>query len=534
MGTWKTGESWLPFGALALMYGGAHFLASQLRLHARLILSGIRIDTVKNAKILGFRRITQFPLDWHARENVGSRMHRIQTGVASLRDMLRMLSTDFFRTFVPMTAAAVILISLDWRFALFGFCYLALTIGNDMRFYKPIKFATDEQNRAGEKSSGTSIEGAGNILTLKALGAEQAMINTVIRREELVQETSYTRMKVNNLKWRYFQGFNGFCYAAFFLLLGYLFFTEHSLTTGMVVTTSMYFARLVEGVSDGSEIISNITEHISGVGRMMPIYQEEIPEDEGTEPFPTDWQELRVIEARFVYPGKEHPSLRSVNLVIRRGQITGVAGASGGGKSTLTKLILGLHRLTEGRIEIDGIPLHKIRRDEATKHIAVVLQETELFNSSVLENITLCQEVPDDVLERAIRIAQLGNVLDKLPEGLDTIIGPKGYKLSGGERQRIGIARAMCTSADTIILDEATSHLDSMTEQAIQTALETEMQGKTLVIIAHRLSTLINANRIYVLRQGELIESGTFPVLAGGESHFADMCRIQGVTHLRA
>src|SRR4029079_4808525 len=175
----------------------------------------------------------------------------------------------------------------------------------------------------------------------------------------------------------------------------------------------------------------------------------------------------------------------------KRGEIVGVAGHSGSGKSTLIKLLLGLYHLDRGSLGVGGVPVVEIQHEQLVSNVSVVLQETELFNFSLRENITMMRDVSPALMERACEIACLGDVIAGLPEGLDTLIGERGYALSGGERQRVGIARALCRNASILLLDEATSALDSTTEQIVMQRLMAEHSAdRTMIIIAHRISTL--------------------------------------------
>jgi ABC-type multidrug transport system fused ATPase/permease subunit len=208
----------------------------------------------------------------------------------------------------------------------------------------------------------------------------------------------------------------------------------------------------------------------------------------------------------------------------------GIAGPSGSGKSTLIKLLLGLYHLDGGSLRIGDTPVEEIQHEELISEIAVVLQETELFNFSLRENITMMQDIPPALLQRSCEIACLGDVIARLPDGLHTLVGERGYSLSGGERQRVGIARALCRNASILLLDEATSALDSATEQMVMERLMSEQGGRTMLIVAHRISTLRDADRIVVFDQGRLVEQGRFQELVEDPgSRFGVMCAMQSM-----
>jgi ABC-type multidrug transport system fused ATPase/permease subunit len=260
---------------------------------------------------------------------------------------------------------------------------------------------------------------------------------------------------------------------------------------------------------------------------MIPIFWTDNRLRTGNQTFPEHWQTIRIRDAVFHYDDK--PAVGPVSLEVKRGDIVGIAGKSGSGKSTLIKLLLGLYHLDRGSLQIGDTAVKEIRHEELVSHVAVVLQETELFNFSLRENITMMRDVAPAVLQRACEIACLNDVIARLPEGIDTLIGERGYTLSGGERQRVGIARAVCRNAPILLMDEATSALDSATEQIVMERLMADHQGdRTMIIIAHRISTLKDADKIAVFDQGLLVEEGAFAELADDpESSFGRMCAMQ-------
>jgi ABC-type multidrug transport system fused ATPase/permease subunit len=238
---------------------------------------------------------------------------------------------------------------------------------------------------------------------------------------------------------------------------------------------------------------------------MMPLFWSDNRLASGSRRFPLNWQSIRFQEAVFRYD--EKPAVGPLSLEVQRGEIVGIAGSSGSGKSTLIKLLLGLYHLERGTLQIGGVSIEQIRHEELTANVAVVLQETELFHFSLRENITMMRDVPPGLLKRSCEIACLTDVIARLPAGLDTIVGERGYSLSGGERQRVGIARAICRNASILLLDEATSALDSVTEQRVMSRLMAEHGGDcAMLVVAHRVSTLRDVDRILVFDQGQVIE----------------------------
>ena len=248
---------------------------------------------------------------------------------------------------------------------------------------------------------------------------------------------------------------------------------------------------------------------------------------------PLDFQlDLRFEDVSYAYPGTDEPVVDHLDLVVRRGESVGLVGPSGAGKTTLVDLVLGLLRPTSGRILIDGHPLEGDRVSAWRAVVGYVPQDVFLFDDSVLHNIAIGladEEIDRERVARAIDLAQFGPVLAELPEGLETNMGERGVRLSGGQRQRLGIARALYGSPRVLVLDEATSSLDGITEAAFTETVESLRADITLVVIAHRLSTVRHCDRIVLLAAGTVEASGSFDELVEHSDHFASLVHHAGL-----
>ncbi len=221
-------------------------------------------------------------------------------------------------------------------------------------------------------------------------------------------------------------------------------------------------------------------------------------------------------------------ALRDVNFEIKPGQLAALVGPSGAGKTTITYLIPRLYDPTAGRVLIDGCDLREVTLDSLSRQIGMVTQETFLFHDTVRANLLYAK--PDatmDEIERAARAANIHDFIAKLPQGYDTIVGERGYRLSGGEKQRVAIARVILKDPRILVLDEATSSLDSESEALIQAALKPLMQGRTSVVIAHRLSTILAADVILVIDEGQVVEQGTHAELLALNGLYARLYNTQ-------
>ena len=227
------------------------------------------------------------------------------------------------------------------------------------------------------------------------------------------------------------------------------------------------------------------------------------------------------------YPGAERDALQQLDLAIAAGKTTALVGASGSGKSSIVSLLLAFAQPQSGRLTLDGEPIDGFTRAALRRQFAVVSQDIVLFDASVADNIAYAQPRDDVRIEKVLRAAHLWDFVQGLPQGLDTAIGANGSKLSGGQRQRLAIARALYKDAPVWVFDEATSALDTESERAVQQALEQWHGQKTLIVIAHRLSTVRNADTIHVLREGRLLESGSHAELLASGGAYAAMVQAQ-------
>jgi len=229
----------------------------------------------------------------------------------------------------------------------------------------------------------------------------------------------------------------------------------------------------------------------------------------------------------FAYSGRE-PLLCQFDLAIPAGSTIGIVGATGSGKSTLVKLLLRLYPIQAGTIRLDGIPIRELRLDDLRRAIGLVSQEVFLFHGSVAENIAYGSfEAPRTAIERAAQLAEASAFIEALPQGYDTVVGERGQRLSGGQRQRIALARAILKNPPVLILDEATAAVDNETEAAIQRSLDLITAERTTLVIAHRLSTVRHADRIVVMEQGRIVESGRHEQLIAADGPYANLWRVQ-------
>jgi subfamily B ATP-binding cassette protein MsbA len=277
-----------------------------------------------------------------------------------------------------------------------------------------------------------------------------------------------------------------------------------------------------------TNVYNTVQQGLAGAERVFSVIDTvpEILDRPGAKPLPRILRSIDIDHVTFCYD--ETPVLKDIKLEIRAGEVVAFAGMSGGGKTTLVNLIPRFYDVTEGRILIDGRDIRDVTSDSLREQIAIVTQQTILFNDTIRNNIAYgdIRKSEEDII-RAARAANAHDFIMKLPKGYETAIGEQGVKLSGGERQRISIARALLKDAPILILDEATSALDTEAEVEVQEALNELMKGRTTLVIAHRLSTIRNADRIIVLADGRIVEEGTHEALLAKEGEYYKLYNMQ-------
>jgi len=287
-----------------------------------------------------------------------------------------------------------------------------------------------------------------------------------------------------------------------FAVLGYLWF---------MVTPLQDFLQIIFSYQNANSALERLNALLAL--KQEPQYEHKHNPFEGC-----DANTIRLEDVSFSYADKE--VIHNISLTIPKGKTVALLGSSGSGKSTLAQIILGLYANEKGTVYVDDIPIDEIGLDLLRDNIALVLQSPRMFNDTLRQNLTLGRQIDDETLFKALNIAQFDTVLEKLDDGLETMIGKEGVRLSGGERQRLAIARMLVHRPNLVILDESTSALDVHTEKNLFTSLSDFLVGKSILIIAHRLSSVEHADYIYVLNEGHIVEFGTPSELMDREGHY--------------
>jgi ATP-binding cassette subfamily B protein len=362
-----------------------------------------------------------------------------------------------------------------------------------------------------------TIQGLSDLVAFQAVGRRRAGFMDAVRAYQKTRLTLLSDLSSQTAQLEIATGLGGLAVA----ITGAWLVADHQLAATTLPLLILLALASFLPISEIAQVSRQLADTIASTRRFHAVQHEVAAVQDGPlrPPAPIGGSAIRFNGVGFAYPGARRPALKGVSLDIPEGATVAIVGPSGAGKTTLAKLLLRFWDPAEGHILIDGVDLREFELDHLRRRISLVSQDTYLFNDTLRANVALARPEADEAaIRRALDEAALADFVATLPEGLDTRVGERGVQLSGGQRQRVAIARAFLKNAPTLILDEATSHLDAVSEAQVRQALDSLMRDRTTIVIAHRLSTVRHADLLVVLDHGHLVELGTHAelVVRGG------------------
>jgi len=487
--------------------------------------------SIRGMTLYSINHLNKLSLNWHESQGSGGKLQRVMTGRKSYDELVRHIRWDFFPLLGAIVAVIVSVLITEipsFYLALF-LIFIVSYIWATWFFGRAYLRKYDVFNQKFEKLLSGVYEFVSSIRTAKAFNIGRYIDRKASGLEEEGQEAVINAFSTNLTRWT-IANYVGTFWIFVFAWLGLYQVLDGTLSIGLYASTFFLACWIWASCETVGTIIEKVYEYGNGISRLVTTLRV-VPKNLDLTPaqnFPDDWDNITLKDISYTYEGNADLGVKDISFTVKRGQKIALVGNSGAGKSTLVKLLMKQMLAHEGQFKIDNANISHIPTGEWLGNIGYVPQDVELFNLTIRENILIDRDdISEEFLTEILKQSALYEFIQTLPNGLETIIGERGVKLSGGQRQRLGIARALIRNAPIMIFDEATSSLDSISEAKIQTAIENSFDGRTVFVIAHRLSTVRNVDNIIVLDEGRIIEEGTFDRLIKKDGHFAHLWNIQ-------
>ncbi|MFB9329146.1 ABC transporter ATP-binding protein [Paenibacillus aurantiacus] len=474
------------------------------------------------------RKLQRLSMSYHSDMKSGRMQSKVLRDVEAIETMSKQMMYAFVPAVLNVVVALAITLTTSVTIASFFILVIPFAIGLVFLFRRRIQLGNREFRREVEQMSGQVAETVEMIPVTRAHGLEETAIHKVDQTLRSIKTKGY-KLDVmeawfGSSSWVTFTLFQMLC-------LGFscIQVERGVINVGDVIMYQGFFSSILMAVNQIIVVYPQIAKGMESIHSVSEVLLSTDTEGyEGTKQIGIVKGDIEFDRVRFSYGDTDKHVLEDFSLHVRAGETIAFVGASGAGKSTVLNLAIGFYRPTSGTVKVDGIPFDELDMRSFRHNLAVVPQSTVLFSGTIRDNIAYGLEgVTEEKLRRVIQLANLQDVIDAMPQGLDTMIGEHGGKLSGGQRQRIAIARAMIREPRVILLDEATSALDNISEHVVQKAMQELVRDRTTFIVAHRLSTIRDADRIVVMNNGRIAEVGTYEELIGARGAFYELKQLQ-------
>jgi ATP-binding cassette subfamily B protein len=529
--------------AVAAVVGGA-----VLALAERWISSRIGEGVIYDLRVAVFDHIQQMPLAFFTRTQTGALTSRLNNDVVGAQRALTQTLGSVVSNLIVLVTTVSAMVTLEWRLTLLALAALPLFILPAKRVGRRLQAITREQMNLNADMSATMTErfNVAGALLVKLFGRPADEHDEFARRADGVRRTGI-RAAMYGRTFFIALGLVGAVATAAVYWIGGMLVVDRAISIGTLIAMAALVTRIYGPLTQLTNARVDLMSAVVSFERVFEVL--DAPSPLADRPGAVDLGEVvglvELDDVWFRYPseplvptlerdptvsvpvsaaapaepGEGVDVLRGVSAVIEPGQLVALVGPSGGGKTTLSNLVPRLYDVTRGAVRIDGVDVRDVTQASLRRTIGVVSQDPHLFHDSIGNNLRYARpSATQEEIEAACRAAQIDDVIARLPDGYDTVVGERGYRLSGGEKQRLAIARMLLKDPAIVILDEATSHLDTENEALVQRALAESMAGRTSLVIAHRLSTVVHADQILVVDEGRIVERGTHHelVLRGG------------------
>ncbi|MET9710565.1 ABC transporter ATP-binding protein [Nocardiopsis alba] len=529
-------------GVLALMEG-------VITLTGRWLSSRIGEGVIYLLRTQVFTHVQRMPISFFTRTQTGSLISRLNTDVVGAQRAITSVLQSVVSNLISVVAVLITMLALSWEVTLLALAMVPL-------FVLPAKFLGRRlanisreamDNNAAMSSLMTERFNVGGAMLVKLYGRPEEESLNFSTKAARVRDLGVRQAVIGGLLFTLLATITALAMAMVYGVGGVL-AVENAFEVGTLVALTTLLARLYGPITTLSNVHVEIMTALVSFDRVFEVLDLEprIKESPNALPLPKGPLSVEFDQVSFRYPGAAESSVASLELTphaeadeetqvlsevsfrAEPGRMVALVGPSGAGKTTLTHLVSRLYDPNEGEVRLGGLDLKEVTGESLRASVGVVTQDTQLFHDTVGANLRYARpEATEAEMEEALRMARLGPLLEQLPNGLDTMVGDRGYRLSGGEKQRLAIARLLLKAPSVVVLDEATAHLDSGSEAAVQEALAVALQGRTSLVIAHRLATVREADQILVLEDGRILERGTHDELLAAGGLYTALYRTQ-------
>jgi len=513
---------------LVIAYGSLRLLNTLISEVRDTLFGRVTERAIRRLGLSVFEHLHRLDLEFHLERRTGGLSRDIERGTSGINFLMRFMVFNIVPTILEIALVVGIL------FYNYGIAFAAITLGSVAAYGLFSIFATEwrtefvrEAARADSRSNSRAIDSLLNYETVKYFNNETYEAN---RYDCALADWEDAKRKNRLSLFALNAGQALIISVAMTLILALAAYhvVENTMTIGDFVLVNAFMMQLFIPLNFLGFVYREIRGALANIERMFGLLDRVplIEDRTDAKNIKLSRGELKFDQVSFSYDTR--PILDSVSFTVLPGQKIAIVGDSGAGKSTIVKLLFRFYEVSSGSISLDGIKIDELTQDALRQAIAIVPQDTVLFNDSLLENVRYGRpDATDDEIAAAVKMAHLSHFIEALPDGWHTKVGERGLKLSGGEKQRVAIARAILKGSPLLVFDEATSSLDSHSEQAILNALKEVAKGHTSLVIAHRLSTIIDADQIVVLSKGKVVETGDHLSLLAKNGLYAKLWNIQ-------
>jgi ATP-binding cassette subfamily B protein len=534
---------------LALAIAGLAVVDAFLSLAQRWYSARIGEGIILDLRTKVYDHVQRMPLQFFTRTQTGALVSRLNNDVLGAQRAFTSTLSGVVSNVIQLVLTAAVMFSLSWQITTLSLLLLPLFIIPARRVGKKLAEITRESYNLDAKMNATMTErfNVSGALLVKLFGRPDAEAARFGERAERVRDIGVQQAMFSRTFFVAMLLVASLAQALTYGLGGWLAVTG-SVTAGTVVTLALLLTRLYGPLTALSNVRVDVMSALVSFDRVFEVLDLKPGIEEKTDAvaIPAGAGRVEFRDVHFRYPSANEvslatledvaaldrtenaPVLRGVDFTVEPGQMVALVGPSGAGKSTTSMLVSRVYDVTEGAVLVGGVDVRDATLESLRDTIGVVTQDSHLFHETIAENLRYAQpDATEEDMWAALRGAQVADLVRSLPEGLDTVVGERGYRFSGGEKQRIAIARLLLKHPSIVILDEATAHLDSESEAAVQRALSVALQGRTALVIAHRLSTVRDADQILVLDEGRIVERGRHDELVAAGGLYAELYRTQ-------